>query len=195
MNKNFHMMKDYLSLSCLYQKGMVVYYEHDVCDRIGLLIKGQLKMVHYTFDGQERVLATLNEGDMFGDFLIFSTLPYFPGNLKTTTESQIMYITKNNLLLLLNKNNRFRDYFYAQLSEKALALNLHNKILMQHSIREKIRMWMSYQKQVNGRISLNSKVELANLLNVSRPSLSRELASMKRQGLIDYDRKYIYLKG
>jgi len=36
-----------------------------------------------------------------------------------------------------------------------------------------------------------SKEELANLLFVQRPSLSRELIKMKQEGLIQYDRKTI----
>ncbi len=39
-----------------------------------------------------------------------------------------------------------------------------------------------------------TKEELANQLFVQRPSLSRELAKMKKDGIIDYDRYTITIK-
>ena len=184
----------YLSLTCVYEKGMAVYQEHDRCDRIGVVLEGKLAMVHYTFEGEERVLAQLQSGDMFGDFLINSSRPFFPGHLIAKTRSKIAYIHKHELHLLIKQNDAFRDYYLSQLSEKALQFNLHNKILLQASLRDKIVMWLSYQPVHQNKVKLQSKQLLANQLNVTRPSLSRELANMKRDGWIDYDRHFIYLK-
>jgi Mn-dependent DtxR family transcriptional regulator len=44
------------------------------------------------------------------------------------------------------------------------------------------------------KIPITTKESLANYLNVTRPSLSRELALMKKEDLIDYNLKYIYIK-
>lgn len=194
MFDDFQMMTEYFSLACVYQKGMVVFHEHDVCDHVGLIVKGKMKMTHFTYEGEERVMATLSTGDLFGDFLIFSSSPYFPGSLIAEEHTEIMFMSQKNLTHLLNKNERFREFYFTQLSEKALNFNLHNKILMQHTIKEKLLMWMSYQEKVNNKIKIQSKTQLANYLNVTRPSLSRELSHMKAQGIIDYDRYYIYVK-
>jgi len=44
----------------------------------------------------------------------------------------------------------------------------------------------------SSRVPLTTKEALADYLNVARPSLSRELSLMKKAGLIDYDKRYIY---
>ena len=194
--KPFHFEKisDYLTIKCVYHQGMVIYHEHDVCDRIGIVLKGKIKMTHYTFQGEERVLATLRKDDIFGDFLINSSRPYYPGDLVALEDSEISFINHQQLESLLSGHSEFRNYFLNQLSEKALHFNLHNKILMQSGLREKINMWMSYQDCDDlGRVPISSKEDLANQLNVARPSLSRELSHMKRDGLIDYDRDFIYI--
>lgn len=183
----------YFSLSCHYQKGMIVYHEHDICDRLGLIIEGEVHMIHYTNQGEERILARLNPGDLFGDFLIHASLPYYPGNLVATKTSKIAYLDITALTYLMKTNDDFQHDYLRQLSEKALAFNQHNKILMQSTLREKILMWLNQQKHFypQGKIPIQSKENLANYFNCQRPSLSRELANMKEEGLIDYNRYFI----
>lgn len=186
----------YFSIKCHYQKGICVYQEQDLCDRIGLIHSGKVDLIHYTINGDERVLATLHEFDLFGDFLINSPNPFYPGDLVTKEETVISYLDKEKLNQILSKDIKFQKFFISQLSIKALKLNQHNKILMQSTLREKILMWLLYERinQKTNQIKIPKKETLANYFNVARPSLSRELIQMKNAKLIDYDRHYIYLK-
>lgn len=183
------------STKCHYSKGMIVYQENDLCDRIGLIQKGKLQLTHYTCNGEERVMATLKKNDLFGDFLINSFHPYYPGNLVAIEDTEIAFLDKASMNHLIKSNDGFRQYYLSQLSEKALKLNYHNKILMQCSLREKIIMWLDHEaiERKTNIIPIQSKEDLANYFNVARPSLSRELAKMKKDGLIEYDRKIIQI--
>lgn len=185
----------HFSLKCQYKKDMIVYNEHDLCDRLGLIHSGELKLIHYTLNGDERVLATLKKGDVFGDFLINSITPFYPGNLVVSRACEVSFLEKDKLNDLLKSNELFRHYYLSQLSHKALMLNQHNKILLQPNLEEKISMWLSYEtlSSQDNKIKITSKEELANYFNVARPSLSRTLSNMKEKALIDYDRHYIYL--
>jgi CRP-like cAMP-binding protein len=190
--KDASIMKHF-SLKCYYQKDMVICQEYDPCKRIGLLVTGELELIHYTYNGEKRSLARLTKGDLFGDFLINSIFPFYPGDLIAKKDCEIAFLDKKSLNELLKSNDVFRHYFLSQLSDKALQLNHHNKILLQSSLREKINMWLSYEtvRHQSNRITISSKESLANYLNVTRPSLSRELMHMKAEGLIDYTRNYI----
>lgn len=192
---NNNMIMKHFSFKCHYEKGMVVYNEHDLCDRLGLIHSGELKLIHYTLNGDERVLATLKKGDVFGDFLINSITPFYPGDLVVSKVCELSFLEKDKLNHLLKTNDLFRHFYLSQLSYKALMLNQHNKILMQPNLEEKIAMWLSYESlsSQNIKIKISSKEELANYFNVARPSLSRTLSNMKEKGLIEYDRHYIYL--
>ncbi|MFH5881605.1 MAG: Crp/Fnr family transcriptional regulator [Candidatus Izemoplasmataceae bacterium] len=188
-------IKFYLSLICVYPKGYVVFNEQDLCDSIGIIINGKLKLSHYSLDGNEFIFSELGKGDVFGDFLIFSNNPYYPGTLETIEESQIVYITKHNLIHLLNTSEAFRSLYISKLSSKALELNLNNKLLRQVNIREKVLFWIDLErkKQNKSKIFIESKEKLSKILSVQRPSLSRELANMKNEKIIDFDRKNIWL--
>ena len=83
------------------------------------------------------------------------------------------------------------------LSDKSYELNYKSRLLSQDSVRDKILFYLFHQKRIqkSRKIYLNmTKEELANQLFVQRPSLSRELAKMKKDGIIDYDRYTITLK-
>ncbi|MFO7968490.1 MAG: helix-turn-helix domain-containing protein, partial [Candidatus Izemoplasmatales bacterium] len=105
-------------------------------------------------------------------------------------------LDKSNLEKLIIKNADFREYYLSQLSEKALKLNLHNKILIQPSLEEKILMWLDQMinENQNNLITIKTKEALANYLNVTRPSLSRKLRELKARGIIDYGKNYIRKK-
>lgn len=185
----------YFSIKCHYSQGMTIYNENDLCDRIGLVIQGELELIHYTFSGEVRTLARLKKNDVFGDFLINSTSPYYPGDLIAVSDVDISFLEKKDIQNILKKSDRFRDYYLSQLSEKAIKLNQHNKILLQSNLREKINMWLTYQAHDldTNKVPIPSKEYLASYFNVARPSLSRELANMKIDGLIDYNRSYIII--
>ncbi|MFP4479196.1 MAG: Crp/Fnr family transcriptional regulator [Candidatus Izemoplasmatales bacterium] len=194
MDLNKNVISEF-SIKCHYDKGMTVYQENDLCDRIGLIQEGQLQLIHYTCHGESRVLATLKKHDLFGDFLINSFHPYYPGNLLATEDTEISFLEKDQVNQLIKTNDDFRQYYLSQLSEKALKLNYHNKILMQCSLREKISMWLEHEsiERQSKLIPIQSKEALADYFNVARPSLSRELSEMKKDGLITYNRKSIQL--
>ncbi|MDY0237026.1 MAG: helix-turn-helix domain-containing protein, partial [Gudongella sp.] len=81
-------------------------------------------------------------------------------------------------------------------SDKALQLNQHNKILLQRSLKDKILLYINNRITTDKSfvIKINNKQALANYLNVTRQSLSREMKLMKKENLIDFNKKYIWLK-
>ena len=184
------------SLKCCYPKNTLIYHENDLCDRIGYVVEGNLELIHFTVNGEERLLAELKQGDIFGDFLINSENPYYPGNLVSISDSSICFLEKNKLERLIKTNDDFRHIYLKQLSDKALKLNQHNKLLMQKSLRDKLLMYINNLSlsQNTKLVAISNKQALANYLNVTRQSLFRELKAMKKENIIDFNKKYVWLK-
>ena len=70
------------------------------------------------------------------------------------------------------------------------------KLLGQPSIREKIFFFLKEEIKKTGSNTVKlhmSKEELASMMSLNRPSLSRELMRMRDEGLIEYDRNSITL--
>ena len=169
--------------------------EGETSKRLGIVLEGKVRVKAYSLGGKNFTLNTLEPGQLFGDVLIYGTTSKsYPGVLITKGTTRIAFIPNEEFEQFLFNDNDLLRNFLSLLSEKAYSMNLKSKLLSQDSIRDKILFYLQQQKiiQKSNIIKLNmSKEELANLLFVQRPSLSRELIKMKQEGLIQYDRKTI----
>ncbi len=189
-------LKNRLGFSCAYPAGYTIHREGDGCDSVGMLIKGEVELVHHTINGDRLILGSVEEGSFYGDFLIFSSTPYYPGDLITRTDAQVIFIDRKNLEALLAESHAFRSYYLENLGDKALRFNFENKLLKQPTIEAKLRFLLeSAHARTGEAVYEHGGIDrLAERLNVRRPSLSRELNRMRREGLIDYDRRVLRMQ-
>ena len=78
----------------------------------------------------------------------------------------------------------------AGLAQKVLDMNDRVRVLLKHSLREKITAFLDLYKEENGSgfsVPL-SREEMAEYLGCDRSALSRELARMSGDGIIEYNR-------
>ena len=78
----------------------------------------------------------------------------------------------------------------AGLAQKVLDMNDRVRVLIKHSLREKITAFLDLYKEEDGCgfcVPL-SREEMAEYLGCDRSALSRELARMSGDGLIEYNR-------
>jgi CRP-like cAMP-binding protein len=76
------------------------------------------------------------------------------------------------------------------LARKMLDMNDRVRVLLKHSLREKITAFLDLYKEENGcgfSVPL-SREEMAEYLGCDRSALSRELARMSGEGIIEYNR-------
>lgn len=83
-----------------------------------------------------------------------------------------------------------------QISNDVIKIQNKIKVLSQKTVREKVLFYIKNEiKRTNSMtIYINSKEELAKIINIPRPTLSRELILLKNDGYIDYDKKTITYK-
>ena len=177
-----------------YKANTLVFHEGEVCNHLGIILKGQLVISTLTTLEKDYVINILNEGDLFGDTLLFSEKTLFLGDGIVSKDSEILFISKLLLLEML-KDQQFLLNFLSIVSKKSLDLRNRLKLLSHKSIEERILFYLSEQKKQTGsnKIPIKSKETLAQLLNIPRPSLSRELIKLKEKKIIDYNRYYIIL--
>lgn len=91
----------------------------------------------------------------------------------------------------MNLDSRIINNFVGVLSNRILMLNERITTLSYDTIRKKIIdiLLFEYKKQHSFNIILPySRKKMAEILNIPRPSLSRELSNMKEEKLIDFYR-------
>lgn len=178
-----------------YPSEYTIAIESDVSENIGIILEGRVLVKAYTLGGNNFTLNTLLPGQIFGDILMFSDITNtFPGSLITQSETKIAYIPNELFQEYLFTNRILLRNFLRLFSDKAYEMNYKSKLLSQDTVRDKILFYLYNQRKIQKSRTIvlgMTKEELANQLFIQRPSLSRELIKMKKDGLIDYDLKTI----
>ena len=177
-----------------YENNTLVFHEGEECNHLGIILKGQLVISTLTALDKDYVINILNEDELFGDTLLFSDKTFYLGDGIVNKDSEILFIPKELLLQML-KEQQFLLNFLSIISKKSMDLRNRLKLLSHKSIEERILFYLSEQRKQlqTNKIPIKSKEDLAKLLNIPRPSLSRELIKLKEKKIIDYNRNYIIL--
>lgn len=179
---------------CTYKKGEIVFNEGELATSIGLIINGNISVKTYTYYEKEYEINNISKDGIFGQFVVFSSKPFFVGTAVATKETQIMYISKDKLFEFF-KNRIFFENYLSLVSAISITIQNKVKVLSQKEIKDKILFLLvnNLNQNKSDTIYISSKDKLARYLNVTRPSLSRELINMKNDELIDFGKHFIKL--
>ena len=177
-----------------YPVNTLIFQEGEECNHLGIILKGQLIISTLTALDKEYVINILNKNDLFGDTLLFSEKTLYLGDGIVSKDLEVLLISKN-LLLEMFKDQTFLLNFLSIIAKKSTDLRNRLKLLSHKSIEERILFYLDSEKKrlKTNKIPIKSKEVLAKLLNIPRPSLSRELIKLKDKGIIDYNRYNITL--
>ena len=183
-----------------YKKDEIIALEGDDIKNFGVLLQGKLMLYKEKFDGTRVLLKAVYPGQLFGEIASFSEKRKWPVQVQVAKNSTVMFMPPEkitNTCTNLCRGHRMLTLNMIKIiSKKAINLNKTIEYLSVKSIRQKITYYLldQYKKSnsKNFMIDMNRN-ELSDYLNVTRPSLSREMANMKKEGLIDYHRSSIKL--
>ena len=169
-------------------KNEILFNEGDQCLNIGLVFRGELKIVSYLENGVEIIYNIIKEQQMFGNNLIFSSDPTFRGDVIANTESYLYLIPKERLLELLRENQEFLIGYLNAQSDFGKSLNLNIKLLTLNNAKERV---LYYLKTNKDKIDFKSITDLAKQLFLTREVLSRTLHNLEREHIISIKDKTI----
>ena len=168
-----------------------LFFEGDECRKIGIVISGRLSIVSYYSDGKEVIYNILEKGKMFGNNLIFSSEPFYRGDVVADEESKVLLIDKEEFLKAISSNQEILELFLREQSDFSKSLNLKIKLLTIDSAKERILYYLTINKNV---ITYKSITKLAKTLYLSREVVSRTIYKLEKEGIIEIKDKRITLK-
>lgn len=172
-----------------YEKDDVIAIENDDCNSLGIILTGNIE-IHKPFpSGKIVTINHFSAGNVFGEALVFSERHLYPATIISSDNSQVMYIKREDIVSMMANNPIVINNFMGVLSNRILMLNDRLTNLSYDSLRKKIAniLLLEYNRQKSKNITLPySRKKMAELLNIPRPSLSRELVNMKEEGIIDF---------
>ena len=167
-----------------YNKGEIIAHEDDECRSLSLVLSGVVEIQRLYLNGKYIVLEAL----------VFSKARTYPATVIYLNESKVLFIDKSDILKILTKEEKVLENFISLLSNKVFILNSKIKSISFKSVRQKVIGYIlnEVKEQKSNSIMLkNTKEEIAALLAIPRPSLSRELINLRNLGYIKFDRKKI----
>lgn len=177
-----------------YKTNDVIAIEGDSCDRLGIILNGNIE-IHKPFEsGQVVTINHFSQGNIFGEALVFSGTHEYPATIISSDKSEVLFISRQDVVDLMSLNKIILNNFVGVLSNRILMLNEKMTNLSYNSVRKKVANMIltAHRKQKSLNIELPyGRKKMAELLNIPRPSLSRELINMKNENLIDFHKNEI----
>lgn len=176
-----------------YKKDEHIINLGDKISKIGLVVEGEVIVLKESIEGNSAIISIIKSGDIFGGTFIFSAVDLWPVTVKSQKNCTILFFEGFNVIPRCEKScschTKMLENFIKILSNKTLVLNKRIEYLSIKSVRSKIATYIleqyNYKKNNNIDLALNRN-ELADFLNISRPSLSREICRMRDEGTIDF---------
>ena len=162
-------------------KGNIIFHEGDACESIGIIISGKVDIVSYSFQGREMLINSLRAGEIFGNNLIFSSSPIYKGDVIAKEKAVIAFISKEDLITLLQNNKEFLELYLQAQSDKAKLLTARIQLLSFPNAEERLFYFASKNHNV---IEYKNVTTLAATIGVQRETLSRLLTSLIERHLI-----------
>jgi CRP-like cAMP-binding protein len=176
-----------------YNKNELIVNSSEPIDRFGLVLEGEVIITKENTQGNRVIMSMLKKGDLFGEMFVFSSRKIWPVTVISQSSCKVLFLTNSDLIARCGKNCSWHtsliQNFIKVISDKSLMLNKKVEYLSIKSIRGKICSYLleQYQNTKSNTIMLPLKRnELADFLNVSRPSMSREMCTMRDEGIIDF---------
>ena len=173
-----------------YTKDSVVHLQNEKCENLDIILSGTVSVQKIDSNGDLLTICSFSAGEVMGENLLFSHRNFYPMTITAKCDAEILQIKKELILKLCQDNSKFLKGFLQSVSDKTLILTGKIKVLTLKTIRQCIIEFLLYEyhAQKSATIKLNmTKKELAEKIGVQRPSLSRELNKMRKDGLITYD--------
>ena len=167
---------------------------------IGIIIKGNLKIISNTENGNEILIENLEENDIFSTTLSFSSASVSDVIAIEDSEVIIISLSYDEILKYKDNSKKYYNLFIKNLfiifSQKLKERNERLQIISKKTIRNKLLEYFDimYKKNLSRNIYLpGTYISFAAYLATDRSALSRELKNLKDEGFILINGKRITL--
>jgi CRP-like cAMP-binding protein len=194
-------------LTCLnpkiskFQKNDLIAVAGDKFENMGIMLSGEAVVIKENASGNRMMMACLKEGDLFGEVVVFSAKSRWPATVIAQKPCLVMFISRQKIIGQCENvcvwHRKIIENMLKLISEKTILLNKKVEYLSMKSMRGKISSFLMEQYARAGNTTFMLPMlrnELADFLNVSRPSMSREMGRMRNEGVIDFHRSSVQIK-
>lgn len=190
INRLFDSLKGRLVMK---SKGMLIAKDDDIVTEFCIVLEGSIIEFNTRLDGTKEPVATIEQGGCFGleqGYLPNNKLGFF---VVAATDVKLLYLDIRSITDMCDVSypchQKLLFNVLRYLANRLSALKENNDYITTKGMRQKIAklIYDKYLEQQTQEISLGmDRNEMAAFLNVSRPSMSREMMRMRDEGMFSF---------
>ena len=172
-----------------FEKGETVFRFMNRAESVGIVLEGSIAGIKPFPDGSEMSVTLTKQGDLLGQAAAFSAMRRYPCDLIAHERSSVLILRREELLALMRKDARVMESFITGIASVTYMLQRRLELTGFKGIAQKAAFWLLMKSEASGEKKVmipGSVSNWASVMNVSRPSLHRELRKMEEKGLISY---------
>ncbi len=181
-------------------EGAMIFQEGDPAEGIFILGKGTVKLTRFSADGRENVLTFLEAPSLFAEAAIF--IGRYPATAIAITDTELLLVPRAQVMDLIRRHESFLNFLFGTMARwmqrlvskiEQLTLNDATARVARYILSELEKSPPQFSYRVP-RITLPAKKgDLATLLNISQPTLSRIFRKLQDDSIIEVQARTIYL--
>jgi len=168
---------------------------------IGIIASGKVALSKETYSGNRIIMGILEAGDIFGEVVAFSNRRIWPMTVIAQEDCVLLFLPPDKIIgacsNICSSHSTLIINMLRILSNRAAMLDKKIEHISSKNIRGRISSYLQdiYLQSGNKELTLTMKRhELADYLNIPRPSLSREMGSMRDDGIIEFEGPHVTIK-
>ena len=178
-----------------FPKSDYIYLAGDCVENLCVVLEGTVQMIKEDIWGEKSIIANLGAGSVFAENFLGklgdrSVVSYF-----VASDSEILMLPLGRALYDASApskaSQRLMCNIVSVLADNNTRLIEKTEILCKKTLRSKILAYLEQEARNNACRQITipfNRTDLANYLDADRSALTRELARMREEGLIDYNK-------
>jgi CRP-like cAMP-binding protein len=165
---------------------------------IGIIASGKVALTKETYSGNRIIMGMLEASDIFGETVAFSDRRIWPMTVIAQEDCVLLFLPPDKITgtcsNICASHSTLIMNMLQILSNRASMLDKKIEYISAKNIRGRISSYLldTYFQLGNKTFTLTMKRhELADYLNIPRPSLSREMGLMRDDGIIEFEGSHI----
>jgi CRP/FNR family transcriptional regulator, cyclic AMP receptor protein len=174
-----------------YPRAAMIFTQGDPCDHVLYLQKGGVKLSVLSKSGREAVVAMLGPGEFFGEGCLAGQ-PIRMGNAKTTMDSTVLHVDKDQMVRLLHRQHALSDRFIAHMLARNIRIEEDLVDQLFNSSEKRLARTLlllarygKHDKPVR-QVPPVSQETLAEMIGTTRSRVNFFMKKFQRLGFIDY---------
>ena len=179
-----------------YDKGEIIFRLMEPAENVGIILEGRVEAQKSFSNGSQVNVSVREAGEVIGPAAVLSKSRKYPCDIVSLEPVSIMMFRREDLLGLMQKDVRILENLTTEIASATYMLQQRLELFSYSGIAQKAAFWLLMQARQtgSGKVRIPGSVsKWALQMNVSRPSLHRELKRLEEQSVISYAPPFIII--